>query len=102
MTVRGWFRDLTPDQRTALLERLPEHDLVAMSRTYTEDGTLAYERALHTFTFRVELRTKPDDEDPEGMVRARAQAMADAVLAALGVHHEVRKVEVLDMASIWT
>lgn len=73
-----------------------------MPRTYTEDGTLAYERALHTFTFRVELRTKPDDVDPDSLVRTRGQAMAAAAVGALGVHHEVRKIEVLDMASIWT
>jgi hypothetical protein len=74
---------------------------VSFPRSYTEDGTLAYERALQTFTFRVQLRTPDDDEDPEGSVRERGQALAGGALGALGVAHEVRKVEIVDLADTW-
>lgn len=99
VTVRGWFRDLTDGQRASLLDTAAEHDVVSVG-AFTEAGTLTYERSLHTFTFRVQLRA--DGDDAEGQVLQRAVATADARVSALGVEHRDVRATAQDMADIWT
>jgi len=96
VTVRGWFDQLTDEQRAALLAVAAEHDVVSVGG-FTETGTLTYERALRTFTFRVQLR-----DDEETVVLERATAMAVAEVEALGVAHRDLRARAVDMASVWS
>jgi len=95
VTVRGWFDQLTDEQRAALLAVAAEHDVVSVGG-FTETGTLTYERALRTFTFRVQLR-----DDEETVVLERATAMAVAEVEALGVAHRDLRARAVHMASVW-
>jgi hypothetical protein len=101
VTVRGWFRDLDDDQRAGLRRRQDDHDLISFPRTYTGEGTLAYETNLLTWAFRLETRTTEEDEEPEALVRERGERMALERVAALGVGHELRVTDVVDMADTW-
>ena len=96
VTVRGRFDQLTDEQRAALLAVAAEHDVVSVGG-FTETGTLAYERALHTFTFRVQLR-----DEGEAVVLERATEMAVAEVEALGVAHRDVRARAIDMASVWS
>jgi hypothetical protein len=98
VTVRGWFHDLTDQQRAALLAVADDHDVVSVG-AFTETGTLTYERALHTFTFRVQLRG--DGEDAEEVVLQRATGMAMAQVTELGVEHRDVRARAHDMADVW-
>ena len=100
VTVRGWFDGLTSDQRAALLAVAPEHDVVSVG-AFTEAGTLTYERSLHTFTFRVQLR-ETDEDAPEALALERATEMATAEVEALGAAHRNVRATATDMGSMWT
>jgi Family of unknown function (DUF6204) len=98
VTVRGWFRDLTDAQRASLLAAADEHDVVSVG-AFTEAGTLTYERSLHTFTFRVQLRVADDaGSDPE----EKATALAMTRVEHLGVEHRDVRATAQDMADIWS
>lgn len=99
VTVRGWFRDLTEAQRAALLEVAVDHDVVSVG-AFTETGTLTYERSLHTFTFRVQLRA--EGEDAEEVVLQHATGMAMDRVTELGVEHRDVRAAAHDMADVWT
>jgi hypothetical protein len=102
VTVRGWFRDLTDAQRASLLAVADEHDVVSVG-AFTEAGTLTYERSLHTFTFRVQLRvTDGAATDPVGLVSEQATALAMSRVALLGVEHRDVRATAQDMADIWS
>lgn len=98
VTVRGRFDGLTDAQRAGLRAAADEHDVVAMG-AFTEAGTLTYERTLHGFTLRVQLRA--DGDDAVASVRERAVAIARAEVEALGVGHRDVRVDVRDMADVW-
>lgn len=98
VTVRGWFRDLTDPQRASLVAMADAHDVVSVG-AFSEAGTLTYERWLHTFTFRVQLRAEGDDA--EELVVQQASEMATARVAALGAHHRSVRATAQDMADIW-
>ncbi len=98
VTVRGRFRDLTDVQRTSLLSAAEDHDVVLVG-AFTETGTLTYERRLHGFTYRVQLRA--EDDEPEAVVVARATAQAEARVTELGVHHRDLRASAHDMADTW-
>jgi hypothetical protein len=98
VTVRGWFDELTDEQRGSLRAAEAEHDVVSMG-AFTEAGTLTYERGLHTFTLRVQLRSTADD--PEAEVLEEAQRLAREELEALGVGGRDLKASAVDMASMW-
>lgn len=70
--VRGTFAGLDADRKAALLARADQHDL--FSAAFTEDGTLAYDQALHAFSLRFEVRQEPaateDDAIATGCARA--------------------------------
>lgn len=98
VTVRGWFDHLTDDQRARLVAELEAHDVVAMG-AFTETGTLTYERGLHTFTLRVQLRQEGDDA--RAVVLERALDVARGQLAGLGVEHRGLRATAVDMADTW-
>jgi hypothetical protein len=100
VTVRGWFDGLTADQRASLLAAAAEHDVVSVG-AFTEAGTLTYERSLHTFTFRVQLR-ETAEVDPEALALERATTMAVAEVEALGAAHRNVRATATDMGSIWS
>ena len=99
VTVRGWFDQLTDDQRVSLLAGAAQHDVVSVG-AFTEAGTLTYERSLHTFTFRVQLREEGDDAEEVAVERATAAAIAH--VEALGAAHRTVRATAVDMASVWS
>jgi hypothetical protein len=98
VTVRGWFDGLTDEQRATLLAVAAEHDTVSVG-AFTEAGTLTYERGLHTFTFRVQLRA--EGEDAEQVVLEQATGMALAHVSEVGVAYRDVRAKAVDMASAW-
>lgn len=98
VTVRGWFDELTDEQRSSLRAVAADHDVVTMG-AFTEAGTLTYERGLHTFTLRVQLRSVADD--PEATVLVEAERIARGELEALGVAGRDLQATAVDMASVW-
>lgn len=98
VTVRGWFDRLTDEQRAALRAVADEHDTVSVG-AFTEAGTLTYERGLHTFTFRVQLRAEGDDAEAKVLDEATQRALAE--VEALGVGHRDVRAAAVDMASTW-
>jgi len=99
VTVRGWFHQLTDEQRERLLAQADAHDVVSVG-AFTEAGTLTYERSLLTFTFRAQLRA--EDPGAEEAVLERATDMALAAVGTLGVGHRDVRAAAHDMASVWT
>ncbi|MER8182249.1 DUF6204 family protein [Kitasatospora sp. NPDC094015] len=81
--VRGVFADLDEERRAALLATADQHDI--LTAAFTEEGTLIYDRALRTFTYRCVVRQDADaGEDAAG---ATACDRAAATLAGRGVGH---------------
>jgi hypothetical protein len=100
VTVRGQFEGLDDDVRSALLAAAPEHDVSKAG--YTETGTLTYEHALRSFTFRFRLRDDADDPaDAEEHVAETAEAMAEAWLDDLGATWSRLQIDAHDMADVW-
>ncbi|MBW4702283.1 MULTISPECIES: DUF6204 family protein [unclassified Micromonospora] len=81
--VRGKFAPLGDVQRAALLARADEHEVFRAK--FTEEGTVTYERSLLAFTFRCLIPAT--EEDGEAVVIGRAETLAAAAVAALGVDH---------------
>jgi hypothetical protein len=102
VTVRGFFKDLDPDIRAALLAVAEEHD--HLDAAFTEAGTFTYESRLTAFSFRFELREQADDDSPaEVAARAEARALdvAEAYLAENRIGHGALRVQTTDMADMW-
>ena len=79
--VRGRFANLDERLRTALLS-----DIDCLRPEFTTAGSMLYDRSLHTFTFRYEIRVAndtPADSDVEAVLVAEEQAKSD--LAARGI-----------------
>jgi hypothetical protein len=70
--VRGTFAGLDADRRSELLAAADQHDLY--STAFTEAGTLAYDRTLHAFSLRFEVRqaaeATEDDAIAAGCLKA--------------------------------
>jgi len=102
VTVRGFFDDLTPEVRTALLDAADKHE--PLKAAFTEVGTFTYEPRLTAFSFRFQLREQGDD-DPPAEVAARAEAraldLASSYLAESAIGHGNLRVQVTDMADMW-
>jgi hypothetical protein len=98
VTVRGRFVDLDDEQRARLRADAGAHDLVE-SGGFSDAGALSYDRALHAFSYRVQLRTKGDEGEAEVTERALAQAAAE--LDRLGVAYERLRAQATDMAAMW-
>jgi hypothetical protein len=103
VTVRGFFRDLEPEVRDALLAVADEHE--PLRAAFTEGGTFTYEQNLTAFSFRFERRENGDDDD--GPAELAAQASSHALDRATTFLHESRighkelRVQVTDMADVW-
>lgn len=102
VSVAGFFGDLDDDVRAGLLAAAGEH--APERAAFTDGGTLTYEPQLTAFRWRVQLRSRADDEaDAEQDVSGRATATLVERLAAYGVEVDPAKlrVTVTDMASMW-
>ncbi|MQY12026.1 hypothetical protein SRB5_21550 [Streptomyces sp. RB5] len=90
VSVRGKFRDLTDDQRTAL-----RSGLEAARTAFTPEGSFSSDAGLAVFTFRIQLTPESDDEDEDD-----AGLRALAALDATGYPYEVIKIAATDMRTI--
>ncbi|MFI8519661.1 DUF6204 family protein [Streptomyces sp. NPDC085481] len=91
--VRGTFDGLTDESRTRLLAEVEEHGLAAMQ--FTEEGSLAYDRTLKHFSYR--LVVVSDAADGEEMAAAVAEDRVEAALRELGHGFGGLKSKVTDM-----
>ncbi|MFF0749213.1 DUF6204 family protein [Streptomyces sp. NPDC004267] len=78
--VRGTFDGLSEESRTRLLAEVDEHGMSAM--TFTEEGSLTYDRALKHFSYR--LVVVSDAADGEEMAGAIAEDRVETALKELG------------------
>ncbi|MGW2830179.1 DUF6204 family protein [Streptomyces sp. NPDC001286] len=75
ITVRGVFDGLGPNQRTELLSRAAEHDLLRAA--FTPEGHLSYDLAARTaFTFRFLDSGEEEEDILEASERAEEAAKA--------------------------
>jgi hypothetical protein len=94
--VRGRFTDLTDEGRQTLRAAQEAHDTLAAA--FTAEGTLAYDRSLDFFSFRIELAA-PDDI-PERTLTDMAKARAAAAVEALGVDFRDLKTTTTNMNEV--
>jgi hypothetical protein len=104
-TVRGRFGPLDPPLRAHLLADADAHDLLAIAG-FTAEGSLAYDRRIDFFSYRLEVRLDSDDVDGgEEALQARAEQLAieraEAGLAAAGLPHRELRATSMDMAAVW-
>lgn len=92
VNVRGRFDDLDETGRAALLAVVDDHDV--LHNGFTEEGSLAYTRALDFFTFRVIVRGAEDAVADLGL---RA---ATTALDAFGVDYRELRATTTDMDAI--
>ncbi|MET9951305.1 DUF6204 family protein [Streptomyces sp. NPDC006339] len=78
--VRGTFEGLSEESRGRLLAEVDEHGLLAME--FTERGSLAYDRTLKHFSYRVVVVS--DAADGEEMAGAIAEDRVETALRELG------------------
>ncbi|MEU7026239.1 DUF6204 family protein [Streptomyces sp. NPDC046275] len=91
--VRGTFAGLSEESRTRLLAEADEHGLSAME--FTEEGSLAYDRTLKHFSYR--LVVVSDAADGEEMAGAIAEDRVEQALRALGHGFSSLRSTVTDM-----
>ncbi|WP_418959992.1 DUF6204 family protein [Streptomyces tritici] len=91
--VRGRWDALSEESRARLLAEADDHGLAAMR--FTEEGTLAYDRALRHFSYRVVVRS--DAEDGEEMAAALAEDRVESALKALGHGYRELRSTVTDL-----
>ncbi|MFN8024052.1 MAG: DUF6204 family protein [Acidimicrobiales bacterium] len=95
VTIRGRFRDLSPEARARLVAAQPDHD-VFLAR-YTHEGSFTYDERIQFFNLRYEVRA--DDAELAGVT---AQVEAETFLRVLGyAHHPDLKVDVVDATAVW-
>ncbi|MEU3503031.1 DUF6204 family protein [Streptomyces hundungensis] len=78
--VRGVWDGLGEDSRARLLAEVDDHGLTAM--TFSEEGSLTYDRTLKHFSWRFTVVS--DAADGDEMAAAIAEDRAATALAALG------------------
>ncbi|MBD0711995.1 MULTISPECIES: DUF6204 family protein [unclassified Streptomyces] len=91
--VRGTFDGLSEESRGRLLAEVDEHGLTAMQ--FTEEGSLAYDRTLKHFSFR--LVVVSDSEDGDEMAGALAEERVETALAELGHSYKGLRSTVTDL-----
>ncbi|MGW5421596.1 DUF6204 family protein [Streptomyces sp. NPDC003943] len=91
--VRGTFDGLSEESRTRLLAEVDEHGLSAM--TFTEEGSLTYDRALKHFSYR--LVVVSDAADGEEMAGALAEDRVETALKELGHGYKGLRSTVTDL-----
>ena len=98
VVVRGQFRDLTTEQREALLAEVDDHSIFQSS--FTEWGTFTYESNLVNFQLRYEVRVDTDEE-PDADPVAIGIAKADAQMAEWGLPTKHVRATAADMSAMW-
>ncbi|GAA2310066.1 DUF6204 family protein [Streptomyces caniferus] len=91
--VRGKWDGLTPQSRAGLLADVDHHGLAHMQ--FTPEGALAYDRALHCFSYRFVIVS--DAADGEEMAAALAEDKAERALKAAGLGFRELRSTVTDM-----
>ncbi|GAA3923621.1 DUF6204 family protein [Streptomyces gulbargensis] len=91
--VRGTFDGLSEDGRARLLAETDAHGLSAMR--FTEEGSLAYDRTLKHFSYRVVVVS--DAEDGDEMAGALAEERVEQVLRELGHGYKGLRSTVTDL-----
>ncbi|MEU6439525.1 DUF6204 family protein [Streptomyces sp. NPDC047046] len=94
VTLRGVWAPHDEAERETLRAGLAEADGLGAMR-FTSDGSLAYDRTLKAFSFRVELRS--DAEDGEEMAAALAEERLEHVLRERGLHCGELRAAVTDL-----
>ncbi|MFF7177871.1 DUF6204 family protein [Streptomyces sp. NPDC008121] len=91
--VRGTFDGLSEESRARLLAEVDEHGLTGMR--FTPEGSLAYDRTLKHFSYR--LIVVSDAEDGEEMAAVIAEDRVETALRESGHGHGELKSSVTDM-----
>ncbi|MFC9230502.1 DUF6204 family protein [Streptomyces decoyicus] len=91
--VRGKWDGLAARSRDKLLAEADDHGLTQMQ--FTPEGSLAYERTLHSFSFRYVIVS--DAADGEEMAAALAEDKAESTLKAAGLGYRELRSTVTDM-----
>ncbi|WP_329113959.1 DUF6204 family protein [Streptomyces sp. NBC_01353] len=91
--VRGTFEGLSEEGRARLLAEVDEHGMSAMR--FTAEGSLAYDRTLKHFSYR--LIVVSDAADGEEMAAAIAEDRVETALKELGHGHGELRASVTDM-----
>ncbi|WP_137992344.1 DUF6204 family protein [Streptomyces vilmorinianum] len=91
--VRGTFEGLSEESRARLLAEVDAHGMAAMR--FTPEGSLAYDRTLKHFSYR--LVVVSDAADGEEMAAAIAEDRVESALKELGHGHGELKSSVTDM-----
>ncbi|GGV05851.1 hypothetical protein GCM10010275_52030 [Streptomyces litmocidini] len=91
--VRGTFDGLSEESRSRLLAEADAHGLTAMR--FTEEGSLAYDRTLKHFSYR--LVVVSDAEDGEEMAGAIAEDRVEKALGELGHGYKALRSTVTDL-----
>ncbi|MER7912476.1 DUF6204 family protein [Streptomyces sp. NPDC096068] len=91
--VRGTFDGLSEESRSRLLAEADEHGMTAMR--FTEEGSLAYDRTLKHFSYR--LVVVSDAEDGEEMAGALAEDRVERALGELGHGYKGLRSTVTDL-----
>ncbi|MFE3068266.1 DUF6204 family protein [Streptomyces sp. NPDC059247] len=91
--VRGTFDGLSEESRVRLLAESQEHGMTAMR--FTEEGSLAYDRTLKHFSYR--LVVVSDAEDGDEMAGALAEDRVETTLKELGHGYKGLRSTVTDL-----
>ncbi|MFE1171138.1 DUF6204 family protein [Streptomyces sp. NPDC058773] len=91
--VRGKWDGLTPGSRAELLAEVDEHGLSQLK--FTPEGSLAYDTALHSFSYRYVIVS--DAADGEEMAAALAEDKAETALRAAGLGYRDLRSTATDM-----
>lgn len=97
VTVRGRFRDLSPQARAYLEREQAAHDIFVSA--YTAEGTLTYDPRISFFNLRYEVRLDDgSDVSPADLGRSEAEQF----LRTMGFGHSDLKVTVSEVSSVWS
>jgi hypothetical protein len=101
--VRGRFGALDGERRAALLAAADDHDIVSSGAPFTATGTLAYDRRVDFFSYRVESRVDEDAPDAgRSAAFERAIAVAITDLERRGLPWRDLRASGSNMADVWS
>lgn len=96
VTVRGQFRDLSPETRARLVAAQPEHDLLRSG--YTPSGVLSYDERIDFFNARFELQlVEGQDEDDATLIALEG---TEQLVASQGAACHRLRVDVVDATAM--
>ncbi|MEW1657413.1 MULTISPECIES: DUF6204 family protein [unclassified Streptomyces] len=91
--VRGKWDNLTDEARTKLLAEVEDHGLAQLK--FTPEGSLAYDTALHAFSYRYVVVS--DAEYGEEMAAALGEEKAEEALREAGLGYRELRSTATDM-----